>query len=328
MNIYEEKSEIQKMLNNEIHKVDPKQGEMLDNVVRVLDEDVESARETDDIYTYSGQALNQQELFELSCREDVKLVLVAGPFGSGKTTLETMLYYIFLEGKNQRVSFCGSYTLPGFWRRSRKIMCNSGEPEPVVLRTSRQDKDWFLHLRVQDKSGKSCNLMLADLSGEIFTEKANLDDYDKLFQNMENVIIVVDGEKVSNAGRREIAYRETVMLLKSFLSKGIVTRKTKLQIICTKQDRIKKSENRKKIEEFWAAKEKILLQKYRNKVYSISFGFISALSIEVADESHKMESIICKCMEDPWIWNGEESIVDYNDELDTVREFEHFSVRR
>ena len=47
------------------------------------------------VNTYSGQAMNQQELFQLSAHEDLELVLVAGPFESGKTTLETMLYYVF-----------------------------------------------------------------------------------------------------------------------------------------------------------------------------------------------------------------------------------------
>lgn len=322
-----EKLEIQEMLGNDIHMVETKRGGMLDNVARVLDETIAQVMETDNIYAYSGQALNQQELFELSCREDIKLVLVAGPFGSGKTTLETMLYYIFLEGKNQSACFCGSHTLPGFWRRSRKIMCNSGEPEPVVPRTSRQDKDWFLHLEVQDMSGKRCNLVFADLSGETFMETESLDNYSKLFRNMENVIIVVDGEKVCDADRRDNAYTDTVMLLKQFLKKGIVTRRTKLQIVCTKLDRIKKAENREKIKEFLEAKKSILSKNYQNKVYSMDFCTVSALSIEEASESEKMESIICRCMEEPWGWDREAYTDAYGDNLETVREFERFSVR-
>lgn len=130
-------------------------------------EKADTQEETDYVFTYSGQAMNMQELFQFSAHEDLELVLVAGPFRSGKTTLETMLYYVFLEGINKKLNFGGSYTIPGFKKRTKKILHSSGEPEPVMGRTLLKDTDCFLHLRVCDETGQSQNLIFADLPGEI-----------------------------------------------------------------------------------------------------------------------------------------------------------------
>ena len=36
-------------------------------------------RDEDYVYVYRGDALNGEELFQLSAQEDIKLVLIAGP---------------------------------------------------------------------------------------------------------------------------------------------------------------------------------------------------------------------------------------------------------
>ena len=106
------------ILENEIQLQDSEQ----QNEVDYKDENSQiPVTQTEYINTYSGQAMNQKELFQLSAHEDLKLVLVAGPFSSGKTTLETMLYYVFLEGKNERLSFGGSYTIPGLAEPSEQV---------------------------------------------------------------------------------------------------------------------------------------------------------------------------------------------------------------
>ena len=311
------------ILDNEIQLQDSE----LQNETDFVDED---SQESDTqagleyVYTYSGQAMNQQELFQLSAHEDLKLVLVAGPFSSGKTTLETMLYYVFLEGRNQKLSFAGSYTIPGFKKRTERILYSSGEPEPVMGRTPLWDTDCFLHLRICDEAGHSQNLIFADLSGEIFENTSYVEDYREIFEAAENVIIIIDGKKICDIKERKNAYMETIIMIKMFLNNGIITSKTKLQIVCTKLDKIQESDNSAKVEQFLETKWKELLDLFENEVFSMNFMKVSALQIEEKEESEKLEEIMSKCMQ---VIPAMDKRNIQEDKLKKVRQFEYFGIR-
>lgn len=311
---------------------------ILDNEIQLQDSETENKTDSENgdfeeadiqaeleyVYTYNGQAMNQQELFQFSAHEDLKLVLVAGPFSSGKTTLETMLYYVFLEGKNKKLDFGGSYTIPGFKKRTEKILYSSGEPEPVMRRTFLQDTDCFLHLRVCDETGQSQNLIFADLPGEIFEKTGYIEDYREIFEDVENVIVIMDGEKICDVYERQNVYLDTLMMIKAFLKNGIITHNTKLQIICTKSDEIQESKDYVEIERFLETKWKELLKLLANEVFSIDYFMISALQIEEECESEKLEKIMCKCMEAvPKL----DKKISWENTLEKVRQFEYFGIR-
>lgn len=311
------------ILGNEIQLQDSES----ENKVEFDNEDSEKAdvqEELEYVYTYSGSAMNQQELFQLSAKEDLELVLVAGPFHSGKTTLETMLYYVFLEGRNKILNFGGSYTIRGFKKRTEKILYSSGEPEPVMGRTLFKDTDCFLHLRVCDETGQSQNLIFADLPGEIFEKTEYIEDYQEIFEAVENVIVIMDGEKICDIHERENVYMDTLVMIRVFLINGIITHNTKLQIICTKLDEIQKSKDYMEIERFLETKWKELLRLLENEVFSIDYYMISALQIEEECESEKLEKIMCKCMET--VPKLEKKIV-WENTLEKVRQFEYFGIR-
>ena len=276
------------------------------------------------VNTYSGQAMNQQELFQLSAHEDLELVLVAGPFESGKTTLETMLYYVFLEGRNKKLNFGGSYTIPGFKKRTEKILYSSGEPEAVMGRTLLQDTDCFLHLRVCNETGQSQNLIFADLPGEIFEKTGYIEDYREAFEDVENVIVIMDGSKVCNINERQNVYMDTLVMIKMFLKNGIITHNTKLQIVCTKLDEIQASENCAEVESFLETKWKELLRLFENEVFSMDYIIVSAMRIEEECESEKLEKILCKCMED--VPRRNKAIL-WENTLEKVRQFDFFGIR-
>ena len=70
---------------------------------KVIPEDV--------VYVYSGNAMNMEEVFQFSCLKTVEPVIVAGEQGSGKTTLEVMMYRL--------VDVCGKHYnegIPGTFR--------------------------------------------------------------------------------------------------------------------------------------------------------------------------------------------------------------------
>lgn len=320
----EEKSmQNRSILENEIQLQDSE----LQNDTNFVDEDFQdpvTQAEQEYVYTYSGQAMNQQELFQLSAHEDLKLVLVAGPFSSGKTTLETMLYYVFLEGKNQRLNFGGSYTIPGYKKRAEKIMYSSGSPEPEFDRTLRADKDCFLHLRVCDGCGQGQNLIFADLSGEIFENTTYVKDYCEIFENIENVIIIIDGKKVCDVNERKNLYTETILMIKMLLKNKIITCNTKLQVVCTKWDEIQGADNRVEAEQFLEAKWENLLNLFENEVFSMNFNKVSALQIEERSESEKLEEIMYNCLKAVPVKHKK---ISSEDTLKKIRQFECFGIR-
>lgn len=309
------------ILDNDIQLQDSEQQKELD----YEDENSrDSSTQAEYIYTYSGQAMNQQELFQLSAHEDLKLVLVAGPFSSGKTTLETMLYYIFLEGKNERLNFGGSYTIPGFRKRAEKIMYRSGEPEPVVDRTLRASMECFLHLRVYDESGQGQNLVFADFSGEVFENAAYIDDYCEIFEETENVIVIIDGEKVCDVNERKNIYTETNAMIRQFLQKKIITCNTKLHVVCTKWDKIQELDDKAHIEQFMEVKWRELLRLFENVVFSMNYIKVSALHIEEKGESEKLEEIMQNCLQSV---PTKENKNCETDTLERIRQFEYFGIR-
>ena len=287
-------------------------------------EETDAQSELDYAYTYIGQAMNQQELFQFSAHEDLELILVAGPFSSGKTTFETMLYYIFLEGKNKKLNFGGSYTIPGFKKRTENILYSSGEPEPAIGRTLLKDTDCFLHLRVCNDIGKSQNMVFADLPGEIFENTDYIEDYREIFEDLENVIVIIDGEKVCDIKERENVYMDAIIMIRMFLKNGIVTYNTKLQIICTKLDKIQKSKDYAEVERFIETKRKKISELFENEVFSIDYTLVSALQIEEDCESEKLENIMYKCMED--LPKSKKKILRENT-LKKIRQFECFGRR-
>ena len=286
-------------------------------------EEADMQAELEYVYTYSGQAMNQKELFQFSAHEDLKLILVAGPFSSGKTTLETMLYYIFLEGRNKKLNFGGSYTIPGFKKRTEKILYSSGEPEPVMGRTLFRDTDCFLHLRVCNETGQSQNLIFADLPGEIFENTGYVEGYREIFEDVENVIVIIDGKKVCDVKERKNVYMETIIMIKMFLKNGIITHNTKLQIVCTKLDEIQESKDCVEVEQFLETKWKELLKLFENEVFSMDYIIVSALQIEKECESEKLEKIMCKCLEA--VPKSNKKILEGNT-LERIRQFEYFGI--
>ncbi len=286
-------------------------------------EKIDTQTKLDYVITYSGQAMNQQELFQFSAHEDLKLVLVAGPFSSGKTTLETMLYYVFLEGRNQKLKFGGSYTIPGFIKRTEGILHSSGEPEPVIGRTL-QKTDCFLHLKVCGETDQSQNLIFADLPGEIFEKTGYIEDYRETFEDVENVIVIMDGEKICDINERKNVYLDTLVMIKMLLKNEVITHNTKLQIVCTKSDKIQESKDYVEIERFLKTKQKKILELFENEVLSIDYIMVSALRIEEEYESEKLEKIMCKCMETVPKSNKKFSC---EDTLEKIRQFEYFGIR-
>ena len=291
------------------------------NVTVRAEEDPVAKKSEDYVYVYRGKALNQEELFRFSARTNVKQILVAGPYSSGKTTLVVMLYYLFLEGYNHTLRFAGSMTLEGFKSRSQKLRLSSGEAKPLVDRTSRSEQDRYLHLALMGKSGRKVNLILTDISGELFSSEY-MEELSELYGDSENVILTVDGEKLQEPTERQNEIFQSIRLLKQLLNSGIITKRSKLQIVCTKRDLIESGSYREKTIDYLKTQRDRIKEHYTTEVSSLEFHLISALKLDQGATAESLEKIMLNCMEDE-----ERKIVMSIKEPKLQRYFDKFKMR-
>jgi len=153
----------------------------------------------------SGEALTEDQTTQVLNSDATSAVLVAGPTGSGKTTILTSLYEAFLEAPFANYLFAGSQTLVGFERRCHEGRRESGRVAPDTTHTSMREGVRFLHLKLARHGRESLSrkhLLLSDISGELFKRLRDSSDAVKSIQSIRRanyLCIVIDGKKISAA---------------------------------------------------------------------------------------------------------------------------------
>lgn len=196
----------------------------------------------------SGEVLNSEDFYNIAAKESTKLLLFLGPVASGKTTMETSLYQLFQINPVGNYYFAGSATLQGFEQRAFYTRIKSKGSFPETQRTSIDDNASFLHLRLWDQSNDMINnLILADISGEAFTTYiGKVDSVKEKFYFAERadfIIGIIDGEKLSNKKTKKSVVNEIILLLRTFLDAGVISDHCVLQIVFSKFDLLRKTDN-------------------------------------------------------------------------------------
>lgn len=274
-------------------------------------------------YIYSGKAMIERELMHFSSRKTVRMVLVAGPFESGKTTLMVMMYHLFREGLNQKIMFKSSRTMKGFWERSEKLLLNSGNKKPKVDRTPRSAQDLFLNLELTNENGQVHNLIFTDISGELFSDQDFLKDLPDFYLDSKNIILVMDGAAMGDASKRRAMTHEIKIMADNLLKYGIMTRNTNLQVVCTKMDRVIRQNGDTECEQYINKKYEEMKETYGQHVAHISLQLVSALNLDDETECKNLERIIEKCMEKDYV----ESKIKKTYRRDLNRSFERYGLK-
>lgn len=248
------------------------------------------------IYVYSGQAMDMEEVFGFSCVENVEPVIVAGEQGSGKTTLEVMMYWLFLEGRNESLMFSGSVTMKGFWERSKGLMKKAAPVNPTVARTLRTEKK-FLHLALCDKDKKRKSLIFADYAGELFDDQECLNELGEFFASVSNVVVTIDGKKLCNYREKTAVISHAKVMLIKMQQAGILSRQTHLYIVCTKYDEVKKSEKKDATMKFIRKSYQFLEDTFSHQVNKMDLWYLYACGIDQIEEKKKMEELLLNFME-------------------------------
>ena len=230
--------------NIEMNSDDDLQQDIFDDTADVLEIELEEEGFDSDGYALSSSmALNDKELYQLSSRKKTKIIYVLGPVGSGKTTFEAMLYAYFLKNIDDEILFAGSETLVGFEERLNYLRTNSGNSEPQMARTSKDERRCFLHLTLFDTMTKShYNLVFADISGETFEScsgnRFTLEQDLQFLDIANNIVLFIDGESLLDFSLRHSCIMKVRSFLMTLKSSTLYNNRCCIDIVISKNDLI------------------------------------------------------------------------------------------
>lgn len=226
-----------------------------------------------------GTDMNFDEALTIMRHSLARVIVLAGEVGSGKTTLLASLYENFLRGPFAGYYFSGSYTLPGFEKRSHHARVLSGRITPDTERTPISEQA-LLHLRVrvQDMSKPSQDLLFSDISGETFRMVRDSSDECRrmeIFRRADHFVLLMDGEKLSKKEYRQEVFLNGDRLLRRCFETGMLGKKSFVNILFTKYDLLKESQDadQKKYLDYITVR---LQNRYKQKSARFLFHYIAA----------------------------------------------------
>jgi GTPase SAR1 family protein len=187
-----------------------------------------------------GQTLGSNELYKISSHEKIKQIVFAGTSNSGKTTLIAAIYSLFHEGPVGEYNFAGSQTLPAFEQRVYHIRLRSNTGKTEMPRTQVGTSD-ILHLQLRNTSThNSINLILYDVPGEDIESAATDVDFLKeempFIKNVDELVIIIDGEKYSKKETQASAMQFAYEFSQSVNNAHLLSEKVHIQLLLSKDD--------------------------------------------------------------------------------------------
>ena len=231
-----------------IDKIDQILNDEIDIDVNQEGEEAEFSSLQDKYQINSGEALNSSDIYRIAAKESTRMIVLVGPVASGKTTMETSLYQLFQNSPVNDFCFAGSYSLQGFEQRAFYTRIKSKGNEPTTQRTSLEDNQAFLHIRLWNRNNNVIsNLILVDISGEAFTNHIGQVDEAKIsfpfIERADYVVGIIDGEKLCNKKTRNSIVSEMIEMIRTFWDAELITDGCVLQIVFSKFDLFSKVEN-------------------------------------------------------------------------------------
>ena len=231
-----------------IDKIDQILNDEIDIDVNQEGEEAEFSSLQDKYQINSGEALNSSDIYRIAAKESTRMIVLVGPVASGKTTMETSLYQLFQNSPVNDFCFAGSYSLQGFEQRAFYTRIKTKGNQPTTQRTSLEDNQAFLHIRLWNRNNNVIsNLILADISGEAFTNHIGQVDEAKIsfpfIERADYVVGIIDGEKLCNKKTRNSIVSEMIEMIRTFWDAELITDGCVLQIVFSKFDIFSKVEN-------------------------------------------------------------------------------------
>jgi hypothetical protein len=195
---------------------------------------------TDLINLPTGKELDELEAAKLQVARPVRLVVVAGPVGSGKTTLIASLYELFQWSRVSDYLFAGSNTLAGFEQRCYLSRIDSERIAPNTERTLHSDVR-YLHLQIWKENFKRgpLDLLFTDITGESFESARDSTaecQHLEFLRLADHFLLLLDGEKLVHKEKRWKVAHEGMGLLRSCLDSKMLSGTSLVNVVFAKFD--------------------------------------------------------------------------------------------
>lgn len=230
-----------------------------------------------------GEALSTQDTYFVTAKEKAKLIIVVGPSESGKTTLETSLYQMFLNGPINQYYFAGSKTLQGYEERAFFTRISSGRTKPDTPRTSNGIQEQFLHIRIYDIEAEAyCNLLFADIAGEDYEDCiANIEEMKKrfpYFKNADFFVVLLDGAQMGNIAKQRSIPENFKLMFRTIVDADLCKKDCVLQIVTSKYDLIDREDENSKDTLTYLSQIQVRLKQYFEQYFArVEFVSIAAM---------------------------------------------------
>ncbi len=231
----------------------------------------------------TGKELDESGAQKLEVARPVRLVVIAGPVGCGKTTLLTSLYELFQWGPVSGYSFAGSSTLPAFERRCYFSRTASERTEPDTERTPFGEVR-YLHLRVcPEDLSREIDFLFTDVSGETF-ERARDSTVEcqqlTFLRQTDHFLLLMDSEKLTVKQRRWEVAHDSTTLLRSCLDSGMLAANCLVNVLWTKFDYFERA-SAVEHARFLTHVEEEVRTEFGSRVGRLSFSRIAARPTQV-----------------------------------------------
>lgn len=226
----------------------------------------------------SGAILDFPQADRIMRAEPTRIILLAGPRDSGKTTLALSFYEQFRKGPFHGLNFAGSETLVDFERLCHQSRAASERSVPDTSRTALADGTRFLHLRVRPERGESRprNLLFADLSGEFYEHACN-NEKDcrsiEILRRADLVLLLLDGERIVQPGKGAEVLKSARGLLRMALDTEMLDEHSNVCVCFSKWDIVAAHEAARKHAQQMRA---LLARDFTERLASLRFQEVAA----------------------------------------------------
>lgn len=187
------------------------------------------------------EELMPEDTYPITASEESNFFVILGGTGSGKTTLITSIYHLFLTGDyKEKFMFAGSKTLGAFESRAFYLRTFSENTYANMRRTS-VGSVGVLHIKVKTREREnSSNLLFSDFSGEDLSNVvANVDAVREEFKIVgaaSHLVVLLDGEKIASARYKLAELQSMIQTLRTFWDGGLINDRARVIVAVSKYD--------------------------------------------------------------------------------------------
>lgn len=226
-----------------------------------------------------ADTLTLTEASRIMRARDARVIAILGPKGAGKTSLIASVYDLFQEGAVSGTEYARSETLHAFELACHYARAASRRSEPDMERTPLGEVRFYQLDLTSGAAGDQLALLLGDRAGEEYRsaadDAANLPAFPEV-SRADTVTVLVDGERLLDAGARHNLRSEIILMLQALLDGSALRSGHRLVLVLTKVDAVQASPQWDRAENDFVALEAQVRQAFGNQFQEIRACRIAA----------------------------------------------------